>query len=360
MSKTLKTELYSLDDIAAMGMSDLDIAQIIPAECWQLIKNNPDIVSDLPVAGVAKLNEKVVSSVAIVHRPILWRGHRYACAWDYSFYTDPRYQQYGAGGLILRKVLRALRARKVRLASLGATPDANRVYRSLGMSHQQDISRYVLPLRSGVILNRYLPIPIVASILEVPLNACISLAMSSLLFFRGGARITESVHESVGEGLERLVCDKQLAHLSRSEEHINWIIEYARQFPHEEIKLVTIQDENMCVSGYYLARVGVHSSLGSSEFKNVRLFRVLDAIVENNADVCSALVRSVVNHAKKSKCDVVEVINSDEKLTKACRRLGFISSGVYSFYLSQVKDGLADAAARDWHLAMLESENSFV
>jgi len=337
---------------------------LMPRECWQLILTNPEHREDLPVAGIALLGGKRVAVVALINRPLRFREKDYVCLWDYNFYSDLTCQNYGAGGLLLRKILTSLKQKKIILASYGATPSANKVYTALRMQSAGRVNRYVMPLRIRSIFRRFLFEHSVIDKLAFPLDLSLQVGLK-LISFLVSVRNTENqfkfiaIEEFNFDDFPIKMLDGPCPYLKRSQDILNWTLCYARAIEGAEIEVMEMKDNNDVLYGYYIARIANHEQLGSQGFKNVRLFRVLDIVVQPDAYATQAMINYIVKQALAKNCDFIELITSNPVIIEFSKKIGFITSNGYDLFFSAGISDLDSIDAKGWYLTMMEAEAAY-
>ncbi len=337
---------------------------IMPRECWQLILTNPEHREDLPVAGIALLGSKRVAVVALICRPLRWQKKEYTCLWDYNFYSDSTSRNYGAGGLLLRKILYLLKQKNILLASYGATPAANKVYTALRMHSAGRVNRYVLPLRITPIIRRFLLDHSVIDWLALPLDYCLQVGIKVISYI-GGIKNTDNrfkfiVKENVGyDDFANKILDDSGPYLKRSQDMLNWMLHYARAIEGTEIVVMEMKDLDGVLHGYYIARIANYEQLGSQGFKNVRLFRVLDIVVQPDGNATQAMMNDIIKQAFAKKCDFIEMITSNPVIRKLSQKTGFITSNGYDLYFTAGISCLDSIEVNDWYLTMIEAEAAY-
>ncbi len=261
----------------------------LPPECWRLIRANPNHDPGLPVLARAVHDGTVVAGAALIHQPLQWRDRTVPCVWDYSVYSEPHARSTGAGGLLMRSIVREMDRRGVVLAAYGSNPAANDLYRALRMPHLGRVPRYVLPLRANPVTRLYLKRRWLAAIAALPINAvlrvrnrlrrrCLRAAAARHPLHRHG-RFTPECLPPVEDARPRV---------ARPAPFLNCKLDYARADAMAAVDAWTVEGRGGRTGAYFVTRIARHPVVGKRRFRDVKMCRVLDLVAEADGPVLEA------------------------------------------------------------------------
>jgi hypothetical protein len=151
----------------------------------------------------------------------------------------------GLGGLMLRRLLKALKARNVPLAAYGSMPQADALYKALGMTHVGQAPRYVLPLSIGPIVRRHVASRPIADLISILPDLALRLRSRLLLSpLRSGARghTVTARDDFDASSVPADPPEDGRVRLKRTADWLNWKIRYGRAIDQAEIKAFVVRD----------------------------------------------------------------------------------------------------------------------
>jgi hypothetical protein len=338
---------------------------LMPQACWNLVRTNPDHPLDSPAAACLSSDDQRVATIALVNQTIQFAGNEYPCLWGHSFFSHPSFRSRGVGGLLMRELLGALKERRMAFAAYGATPMASRLLEILRMVNTGGVPRYILPLRSNPILQRYLPWGQLADfgawLINGGIRAWLHLLMASLRTSAEAFRLVENGKFGNCSAPIRLVGDECRARWKRSELLLNWKVSHARAFSKGDYKVFNLVGEDGSQLAYFIIRMAAHEEVGRSKFQNVYICRVLDiGFMTRSVGLVPAILYFLIKIASELGCDVLEIIDTNINIRKYCRKFLFRQSGGYYLIISKLEeypDKLFDI--NNWAISMIESEPAF-
>ncbi len=364
----MKTEFetFTRQEVAERGEAFLwppdPAVALMPPSIWELVRTHPDLPADLPVATALSIDGVRVASMGLISQPLRIGGRVVPCLTGHSLYSHPDRRAGGVGGLLLRELLKNLAGRGLPFSAYGATPYANRLMTALRMVNVGLSPRWVIPLRSGPILRSRLgsvPLARVAAVAVDPLLRAWSLVQRARYRPSAAGHALEEV-DSFAALRDFGLPETPLVHVRRDAAYLDWKMRFARHDAAVRARAFRVVDESGRGAGHFLVRVATHERVGSQEYRDVRICRVLDLAMPSSADGARAAVYHLLRVAARERADVLEVLTTDARIGSACRSAGFRRSNGYEMLISRTA-GLPDAAYAidNWFLTMVESESAF-
>jgi len=335
---------------------------LLPPSIWELVRTHPDQAADLPVATALSIDGVRVASMALISQPLRIGDREYPCLTGHSLYSHPDRRAGGVGGLLLRELLPHLAARGLPFSAYGATPYANRLMTALRMVDVGLARRWVMPLRSGPIMRRHLssaPLAWAASALGDPLLRAWSLVQRARLRPSASGESLHEVDSFTGTG-DLVPRDAPHVHVRRSGAFLDWKMRFVRHDAAVQARAYRVRDASGRDAGHFLLRIATHERVGSQEYRDVRICRVLDLAMPASAEAARASIYHVLRIAARERADVLEVLTTDPHIGAACGSAGFRASNGYELLLSRTEGLPQEAYSIDhWFLTMVESESAF-
>ncbi len=347
---------------AFLWPADPAAVELMPGAIWELVRSHPDLAADVPVATALSIDGVRVASMALISQPLRIGGREYPCVTGHSLFSHPDRRAAGVGGLLLRELLAHLAARNLPFSAYGATPYANRLMTALRMANVGLAARWVMPLRSGPILRRHVrsaPLAWAAAACANPLLRSWSLLQRARLRPSAAGLSLEEV-DSFGDVPEVDAAGAPRAHVRRGCAYLNWKLRFVRRNPAVRGRAFRVLDGSGATAGHFLLRVATHERVGSQEYRDVRVCRVLDLARPASDEAARSAVYHLLRLAARERADVLEVLTSDPHIGAACRSAGFRRSNGYELMISRTKALPEEAYSLDnWFLTMVESESAF-
>jgi GNAT superfamily N-acetyltransferase len=347
------------------GLADPDgVAAVSAADRSALLSNPLSRSPDDPAWLLATLGRRVIGRTRVIPGQILVHGEEVPVLWGSDLYVSPAYRSTGAGLLLL-----------LRWASLnhtvgacGTSPRMNDIYDRLRWVAFQ-MPRWVMPLRSGPILERYLRwralARICAGVADVGLKLHCKLRRAWHPELTDGLRCAEADHfpEDLAEALRNR--DAPIA-CHRSPRWLNWLLEnslgdgmlnYRRLF--------LIHDTAGRVAAYFLVKVRKHAVLSRRRFRNVKLGSLADWFVfDSGAVSIEQLVWLAIERLTECGVDAIEVCTTDTQGGAFAKDLGLRRAGCLSFVIHATEpSALSHIPYEDrtqWWLTPAEGDNCFL
>lgn len=340
------------------------VPDLIPKRMWKLVETNPDHPADLPVAACLLADGKRASSITLPNQTILFRGKSYPCLWGHLWTDLEGNPLPGAGGLFLHQLVRLLVKQGVGFAATGPTVTAARVMERLGIKRVAFCPRFVLAVRADALARRVMRNHVFAKAGWLPLSAGTSawtawarrrLATDASAFQRrdldswnGDLRVLEKNPRA------------DYIHVDRSADFVAWKENFLRWSSPGTTPRAFSLLRGSEPAGYVNMRCGVHETLGSMGFENARLLRVMDCVTDG-PEATAAAVYYVIEMARETRCDFVEIVSNDPWLMRVARYAKLRESNGMAVYLCS-PDGWPREFQEEpalWNIGLMESDGAF-
>jgi hypothetical protein len=316
----------------------------------------------MPVAATVSMDGKRVARIGLIQLGIEARGRTFPCLTGHGLLSHPDVRAPGIGGLLMRQMFDALKARGIAFAAYGATPYANRLMIALRAAPVGIAPRWLLPLRSGPIVRRRLGNGVAAKVATLAGDAALkgwSFAQRARLrpAAKGYAMVEREAISSVPDVDPP---DAPRVRFRRTPAILNWKRDFARLDGTARVRAFSVVDGNGRDVACFLVRVATHGHVGSQGYKDVRICRVLDLLVPPSDEIARVALLALLRVAASERADVLELLTADARVGGLCRSIGFRQSNGYDLVVTRT-DGLPDEVfdMSRWFLMMMEGEPAF-
>ena len=360
-------ELFTLGQLQQAGPeflwpNDRTQVSVLSESLWKLAQSNPEHPPDMPVSATVSMDGKRVARIGLIQLGIEVGGNTFPCLTGHGLLSHPDVRAPGVGGLLMRQMFEALKARRIAFAAYGATPYANRLMTALRTVTVGTAPRWLLPLRSDPVVRQRFGDGTGSRLASLAGNVALrgwSIVQRARL--RPAAKgLTVAERESIASIPDVDATGAPRVRFRRTPHILNWKRDFARLDVTARVRAFHIVDDNGRDVGCMLVRVATHAQVGSQQYKDVRICRVLDLLIPPSDDVARVALLGLLRIAASERADVLELLTTDARVSALCRSIGFRQSNGYDLLITRT-DGLPEEVfdMNRWFLTMIEGEPAF-